>query len=102
MKSADVKKRLEVVHFLARYYIMIRLNIHEAKTHLSKYLARLAKGDTILLCKRNVPVAEIHSLPAQAASPRPIRLAKGRFQVPPEFHRPLPDEIMNGFQGEAE
>lgn len=29
---------------------MIRLNIHEAKTHLSKYLGRLARGETILLC----------------------------------------------------
>ena len=36
---------------------MIRLNIHEAKTHLSRYLARLAEGELILLCKRNVPVA---------------------------------------------
>jgi antitoxin (DNA-binding transcriptional repressor) of toxin-antitoxin stability system len=31
---------------------MIRLNIHEAKRHLSKYLDQLAKGATILLCKR--------------------------------------------------
>ena len=38
---------------------MIKLNIHEAKTHLSKYLAKLKAGDRILLCKRNQPVAEI-------------------------------------------
>ena len=38
---------------------MIRLNIHEAKTHLSKYLAKLEKGETILLCRRNEPIAEI-------------------------------------------
>ena len=41
---------------------MIKLNIHEAKTHLSKYLAKLAKGETIVLCKRNTPIAEIRSL----------------------------------------
>ncbi|MBW1786421.1 MAG: type II toxin-antitoxin system Phd/YefM family antitoxin [Deltaproteobacteria bacterium] len=81
---------------------MIRINIHEAKTHLSKYLARLAKGDTIILCKRNVPIAEIHPVPTRSVSPRPIGLAKGLFQVPPEFHEPLPDEILNAFQGETE
>ena len=81
---------------------MIRLNIHEAKTHLSKYLQRLAKGETILLCKRNVPIAEIHPLPAQGDSPRPVGLAKGQFQVPPEFYEPLPDKILDAFQGEPE
>jgi antitoxin (DNA-binding transcriptional repressor) of toxin-antitoxin stability system len=42
---------------------MIKLNIHEAKTHLSRYLSRLAKGETITLCKRNVPIAEIRPIP---------------------------------------
>jgi len=41
---------------------MIRLNIHEAKTHLSKYLAKLEKGETIVLCRRNQPIAEIRSI----------------------------------------
>lgn len=38
---------------------MIKLNIHEAKTHLSRYLPALERGETILLCKRNIPIAEI-------------------------------------------
>lgn len=42
---------------------MLRVNVHEAKTHLSKYLSLLAKGETILLCKRNVPIAEIRPFP---------------------------------------
>jgi antitoxin (DNA-binding transcriptional repressor) of toxin-antitoxin stability system len=36
---------------------MIKINIHEAKTHFSPYLVNLDQGETILLCKRNVPVA---------------------------------------------
>lgn len=81
---------------------MIRLNIHEAKTHLSKYLQRLTKGEIILLCKRNVPIAEIRPLSVPGGSPRPVGLAKGRFQLPPEFHEPLPDEILEAFQAETE
>jgi antitoxin (DNA-binding transcriptional repressor) of toxin-antitoxin stability system len=81
--------------------LMIRLNIHEAKTHLSKYLDRLAEGETIILCKRNIPIAEIRPIPFSDKTPRPIGLAKGQFQVPPEFHEPLPAEILAAFEGEA-
>jgi len=73
--------------------IMIKINIHEAKTHLSRYLDRLAKGESIILCKRNVPIAEIRPISQERKSERPIGLAKGKFQVPPEFFEPLPPEI---------
>lgn len=78
---------------------MIRLNVHEAKTHLSRYLARLAAGESIILCKRNVPIAEIRPLAAARKEPRPIGLAKGRIRVPPEFFDPLPDELTDRFEG---
>lgn len=38
---------------------MTRVNIHEAKTHLSRYVKRVVKGKTIVVCLRNVPVAEL-------------------------------------------
>lgn len=78
---------------------MIKLNVHEAKTHLSRYLARLKKGQTILLCRRNTPVAEIKPLPMPPDKPRPIGLAKDKFHVPPSFFEPLPDEIVDSFHG---
>ncbi|MBI5480111.1 MAG: type II toxin-antitoxin system Phd/YefM family antitoxin [Deltaproteobacteria bacterium] len=78
---------------------MVRLNVHEAKTHLSRYLARIAHGETILLCKRNVPVAEIRPLPPRQQEPRPIGLARGRIKVPRSFFRPLPDDLLAAFEG---
>jgi antitoxin (DNA-binding transcriptional repressor) of toxin-antitoxin stability system len=78
---------------------MIKLNIHEAKTHLSKYLAKLKAGDRILLCNRNRPVAEITPLPEVPVRPRPIGLAKGRFTVPRSFFEPLPEELLHTFEG---
>jgi antitoxin (DNA-binding transcriptional repressor) of toxin-antitoxin stability system len=78
---------------------MIKLNIHEAKTHLSRYLSRLEKGETILLCKRNVPIAEIKPLLKSSRKPRPTGLAKGLFQVPPSFFEPLPEEELRVFEG---
>jgi antitoxin (DNA-binding transcriptional repressor) of toxin-antitoxin stability system len=80
---------------------MIRINIHEAKTHLSRYLSRLAKGENILLCKRNIPIAEIRPLPPQKKSKRPIGLAKGQFKIPPEFYEPLPPEVISAFHGKT-
>ncbi len=80
---------------------MIRLNIHEAKTHLSRYLDKLKKGETILLCKRNQPIAEIRPLPSPPARKRPIGLAKGRLTVSKELFKPLPEKVIDAFQGEA-
>lgn len=80
---------------------MIKLNIHEAKTNLSKYLDRLAKGEKILLCRRNVPIAEIRPLPPKTGSIRPIGLAKGQFEVPESFFEPLPDDFLDAFNGKG-
>lgn len=78
---------------------MLKLNVHEAKTHLSRYLARLSEGEKIVLCKRNVPIAEIVPLKRTRTEPRPVGLAKGRFEVPPEFFEPLPGELLDAFEG---
>ena len=81
---------------------MIKLNIHEAKTHLSKYLARLEKGETILLCKRNQPIAEIRPLPTASKKPRPLGLGKGTFTMPDSFFDPLPDDLLDLFEGKGD
>ena len=80
---------------------MIKLNIHDAKTHLSKYLEHVARGEIIVLCKRNVPIAEIHPISPSRKTKRPIGLAKGKFKVPPEFFLPLPDEIIDLFHAKT-
>ena len=78
---------------------MIKLNVHEAKTRLSYYLQKLKRGETILLCRRNVPIAEIRPLPARRKTKRPIGLAKGKFKVGPKFFEPLPAAIIDSFYG---
>ncbi|MDH4154943.1 MAG: type II toxin-antitoxin system prevent-host-death family antitoxin [Nitrospira sp.] len=79
---------------------MMKLNIHEAKTHLSKYLSKLKAGDRIVLCKRNQPVAQITPLSEVPSGPRPIGLAKPMFSVPASFFEPLPGEMLDAFEGE--
>ena len=77
---------------------MIRLNMHEAKTHLSRYIARVEAGEKILLCRRNEPVAEIRPLPRERKKPRPIGLCRGQFTIPESFFDPLPDDFMEAFE----
>jgi prevent-host-death family protein len=79
---------------------MIKLNVHEAKTHLSAYLERVARGETILLCKRNTPIAEIRPLPRRRTVRRPLGLDQGAFVVPPDFFEPLPADVLAVFSGE--
>ncbi len=78
---------------------MIRININEFENHLSKYLDILARGETILICKRNIPIAEIRPLSQERTNPRPIGLAKGTFKIPAAFFDPLPDDLITAFGG---
>ena len=81
---------------------MIKLNVHEAKTHLSKYLKKVAAGEVIILCKHNIPIAEIRPLPAARSKPRPVGLAKGQVKIKKAFFEPLPDEILDAFEGKSD
>ncbi len=78
---------------------VITLNMHEAKTHLSAVIANLKPGDRVVLCRRNRPVAEIRLLPAPTGDPRPIGLGKGLAQIPDSFFEPLPQGVLDAFEG---
>ena len=79
---------------------MKKLNVHETKTHLSRHIKDIMNGETILLCKRNIPFAEIRPLPRVPAKPRPIGLAKGTFELTDDFFQPLPEAFLKAFQGD--
>lgn len=80
---------------------MVRLNIHEAKTNLSRYLHRLEQhGESIILCRHNRPIAEIRPLPNAQPKPREFGLDRGKLVVPPEFFEPLDEETLELFGGE--
>jgi len=75
-----------------------RVNIHDAKTNLSRYLAELASGEALVLCNRNQPVAELRSLSKKVRKSR-IGAAKGELVVPDSFFEPLPEELLKAFNG---
>jgi antitoxin (DNA-binding transcriptional repressor) of toxin-antitoxin stability system len=79
--------------------VVKRVNIHDAKTNLSRYLAELTPGESLVLCKRNRPVAELRLLTRKPTRKPRIGVAKGRFEVPDSFFEPLPDDILRAFTG---
>ena len=63
---------------------MLKINIHEAKTYLSRYLRRVKDGETILLCERNVPIAELSPLTEtkkHSHKQRPLGLDSGKVRI---------------------
>ena len=80
---------------------MLEVNVAEAKKRLSRCLERVERGETVLLCRRNGPIAEIRPLPEPPAHERPVGVDRG-MTVPDSFFDPLPDEILEAFGADAE
>jgi prevent-host-death family protein len=83
---------------LVNYRSMIRVNIAEVKANLSSYIERVESGETIVLCRRNVPIAEIRPLRKLPEEPRPVGIDRG-MTIPPSFFEPLPDTLLDAFEG---
>jgi prevent-host-death family protein len=71
------------------------INIHEAKTHLSRLLVRVQMGEEIILARAGKPVARL--APIECKSEGRLGSAAGEFQVPDDFNAPLPTEIEDTF-----
>ena len=79
--------------------VMIKINIAEAKANFSRYIESVERGETITVCRRNVPVAEIRSLPQPLREKRPVGIDRG-MAVPDSFFEPLPDSLLSAFEGD--
>lgn len=74
----------------------MEVNVHEAKTHLSKLLERVAVGEEVIIAKAGRPVAKLVPIIAEQKT-RILGSAKGEFVVPDDFNDPLPKEIEDLF-----
>ncbi|HAZ60874.1 MAG TPA: prevent-host-death protein [Gammaproteobacteria bacterium] len=72
---------------------MTAINVHEAKAKLSELLDRVERGETVIIARRNKPVAELRPIaPTIEKKRRPIGLAKGMGRVLPAFLDPMSEE----------
>ena len=73
------------------------VNIHEAKTHLSRLLARVMGGEEIIIAKAGKPIAKLVPYGTRSEVRIP-GTAKGKIWMSADFDEPLPDEILESFQ----
>jgi len=75
-----------------------QVNVHEAKTHFSKLLARVAAGEEIVIAKGGKPVARL--VPMEPKSERRVlgMDAGKKFRIADDFDAPLPPEIQKYFE----
>ena len=79
---------------------MTTVNIHEAKTHLSRIVERAARGETIVIAKAGKPLVKVAALDAPAA-PQRLGFLKGEIDVPSDFDRMGESEIAALFGTDA-
>lgn len=80
---------------------MIQVNVFEIKAKLSEYLDRAARGEHIVICRHNKPVAELRPLSGSRREPRPIGPLPGEtpFEISPAFFEPLSDDELELWEG---
>jgi prevent-host-death family protein len=79
------------------YHAAMEVGVHEAKTHLSRLLQRVALGEEVVILNAGRPVARL--VPVEPSGKRQFGRDRGRFEVPDDFDSPLPDEVLRSFQG---
>ncbi len=78
---------------------MKKVNIYEAKTRLSQLVDQAASGQDVVIARAGRPVARLTRL-AGTSRKRRLGVLDGRFRIPDDFNRPLPDEVLRSFEGD--
>ena len=77
---------------------MQTVNIHAAKTHLSRLVDAAANGEEIVIARAGKPVARLMPLEAPKKK-RVLGTMAGMFNMPDDFDAPLPDDLLDLFEG---
>ena len=80
---------------------MNKVNVFEIKAKFSEYLDRAARGERIVICRHNKPVAELRAIVDAVSRPRTIGPIPGRptFDLPLSFFEPLPEDELEQWEG---
>jgi len=82
---------------------MRQVNIHHAKTHLSRLVEEAAKGQPFIIAKAGKPLVKV--VPLEAApvdTSKRLGFLEGQFTVPDDFDTMFQDEIIRMFEGEED
>ena len=77
---------------------MVTVNVHEAKTNLSRLLAQAEAGEDIVIARNGKPV--VRMVPVQEQGKAQPDVFKGKFVLPDSFFEPLPEEELKAWEGD--
>ena len=77
---------------------MVTVNVHEAKTHLSRLLTDVEEGEEVVIARNGKPVARLVAI-TQRGKRQPDVL-KGKITIPDSFFEPLPEEELRLWEGD--
>lgn len=78
---------------------MTIINIHQAKTHLSKLVDAVTHGEEIIIAKAGRPVAKLIPISGKKSKRKPGAL-KGKITISEDFDAPLSEDLLKQFEGE--
>ena len=81
--------------------IVKQVNIYEAKTRLSELVEQVRLGETVVIAKAGLPLAKLVPLTARSGQGITFGLMKGEFVESDDFDAPLPDDLLDAFEGRA-
>jgi len=79
---------------------MTQVNLEDIQQDLLTYLQRVEAGETLVIIRAGKPVAEVKPVVPRVETLRPFGLCAGEFTVPEDFDAPLPEDILNAFEGQ--
>jgi prevent-host-death family protein len=74
---------------------MRQVNIHEAKTNLSRLIEEVEHGEDVIIARHNRPVARLVVFSSVERKPGSM---KGKISISDDFNAPLPDDVLNDFE----
>jgi antitoxin (DNA-binding transcriptional repressor) of toxin-antitoxin stability system len=78
---------------------MTQVSIDDIQRDVSTYLQRVEAGETLVILRAGRPIAEVKPVAPRVETLRPFGLCAGEFTVPDDFDVPLPEDILNAFEG---
>lgn len=79
---------------------MLNVTVDEIQRDPLKYLRQVEAGLTLVIIQAGKPIAELRPITSTGKQLRPFGLCTGEFTVPDDFDMPLPEEVLNAFEGQ--
>lgn len=78
---------------------MTTVTVEEIERDPTGWIRRMEAGESMLVTRDDLPLAEITPVKSQSSKLRPMGLCAGEFVVPDDFDDPLPEEVVREFEG---